>query len=113
MRGLARIEVSSPKVAVICGGMDVDRYALAEAELQISERLGLGARNSRAQAGQPQKARAELAVISVGIFDLGRIAGRPGHGFCHAALPSYNYRSRQRSNIPTDITASSARAFCG
>lgn len=67
--------------------MNIDRYSLAESELEVLERIGLRRRDSGAQTGEPQIGRVEFPVIAIGVFDLGRIAGRPGHGFFHARSP--------------------------
>jgi hypothetical protein len=87
VRSLAWIEVGSPKITFVSSGMNIDRYSLAESELEVLERIGLRRRGSGAQTGEPQIGRAEFPVTAIGVFDLGRIAGRPGHGFFHARSP--------------------------
>ncbi len=99
VRGVGGVEVGAPVVSRIARRDDVERHALAVPQLQIAhgrpDRPALSPAVRRRIAGHQQgevdHPRRQLAVIAVGVVDVGAIAGRP----VHARFPLMSGRCRR------------------
>ena len=77
VRRLRRIEVGAPILAVVGRGVDVERQALAEAELEIAQRPLDAMRLQLGEHGELQDERRHLPVVAVRVIEFGDVAGGP------------------------------------
>jgi hypothetical protein len=81
--GTASILASAAKVALISGGVNVDRKSLSETEFKISQPARCWQSDSGTQTGYSQWRRAKLTIVAIGVIDLRKITLCPvhwGHG---------------------------------
>src|SRR5262249_36576623 len=79
VRDVTWVEIGTPEFAENRGGVDVEREPLAIPELEITQRLPGWRRDPGTQASEAQNPGTKLAVITVGVVDLGDVACRPIH----------------------------------
>jgi hypothetical protein len=66
---LCRVEVDAPELAGAGGSVNVQRQALAKAQLQVAQRLTRAVRLRTRQQREREKPGRQLAVVAVGVVD--------------------------------------------